>query len=185
MIVGELAGDDLPGRHGVPAQPARSVTLAGQRGRGGLAEAQRGVPGTAKIRCDPAVVRHHPPVGTGVPGAELRELGAGPLLVAPHGEPGPVGERQVHDGIGVHVLKAVFGQAKLVAGEHRAGLDEVMRGRARIVPEAGQGQFLRAGVPADVLTRFEHHAGQPCLGQVGGGNQAVVSRAGHDHVERP
>jgi hypothetical protein len=159
VLVGELASDDLPSRHGVPAQPAGPVGLAGKGGLGRLAESQRGVPGAAEIGRDPAVTCHHPPVGVGVPGAELRELGAGPFLVAPHRQPRSVAERQVRDRVGMQVLEAVVGQADFVAGEHGAGLDQVVRGRAGIVHEAGQGQLLRACVPADILPCLEQQAG--------------------------
>jgi hypothetical protein len=88
----------------------------------------------------------------------------------------------VHDGIGMQVLQAVLGQAELI--EDRARLNEVVRGRAGVVQEPRQRQLLRAGVPADILPSLQDKAGQPGPGEISGGDQAVVTRTGHDDVER-
>ena len=87
------------------------------------------------------------------------------------------------DRIGLDVGQPVLGdQAELVVAEHRVGLDQRVPGRAGVELEAGQQELLGRDAAAGRRARIEHQAAVSGPRQVGGGDQAVVARAGNDDV---
>ena len=139
-----------------------------------LAPADRRVGDGVEDRLDRVVVGDHAPVGGGVLLGELGELGAGAVDVVVLRQVGAVRERHVHHDLGMDVFEAVVAEPELVVAQHRAVLDHDMRGAARIVLEAGQRQFLGDAIAADHRAAFQHQAAVAGLGEIGGGDQAVV-----------
>ena len=174
----ELRANDVPGAHGDATPPRRAEHLVGPR-----RPTVRVVPVRAEGALRLVVVGDQPPVGVGVAAREPGELVARLVEVAPLGQGLAVAERHVDDGIRVEVLEAVvLGQAKLL--DRRARLDEVVRGRARVVVEAGERELLGGGVAADHRPRLEDEHLEARLGEIGGRDEAVVARPGDDDVDR-
>ena len=121
-------------------------------------------------------------VGGGVGRRESRQLGAGSIQVAPHGDRGAVEKRHGEDRVRMQVLEAVSIKLELVVAHQWVALDEVVRRRARIVDVAGQSQLLARSVTTNAWRAFEHQNPKARARCVGGGDEVVVARAGEDDV---
>ena len=94
-----------------------------------------------------------------------------------------VGEDDVRDGVGRHVLQSVVAlQPQLVVAQQRVRLDERVAGRAGVEAKAGQRQLLRRGAPARLRPRLEDEHLVARLREVRGRDQAVVAAARDDDV---
>ncbi len=163
-----------PGRRGQAdqAEPGQRDRVARQGGQGQRHEvAYQRVP-LRQERLDQPAVR--PRVSRAEGGGGLGD-GAGQ-----HGR-GAVGEGMRHGQFGVQPLQAVALQRH---GTERGRVDtERVRGGARVVVEAGQGQLLRTGSPAHGVARLEHGHGEAAPGQLHGSGQPVRPRTHHDRIE--
>jgi hypothetical protein len=86
----------------------------------------------------------------------------------------------VDDRIRMEVLESVVLEAELA--DRRARLDQVVRGRARVVQEARKSELLGRGVAADDRPLLEHEHLEARQREVGGGDEAVVPGACDDDV---
>ena len=118
-------------------------------------------------------------VGPGEPGHLLGRA----VPVQPHGQLLAVRERHVLHRIGLRVAQAVVGgQAELVVAQRRVDADHRVPGGAGIDAEPGQQQFLGGCPAARDGPRVQDQAAVAGLGQVAGGEQAVVPGSRHHDV---
>ena len=181
----ELAPDHVPGADRVAAQPDPPAGVLEQHLLQARPEPRRRVARAAVDQLDLVVLGHHPPVGLGVVLREARDLLAGALEVHPLRDLLSIRQGHVGHRVGLEVLEAVVGvQAQLVVGQQRVDPDERVAGRAAVDPVAGADQLLGRGAAAGDRAGVEHQALVAGLGQVGGGDQAVVPAPGHHDVRR-
>jgi hypothetical protein len=100
-----------------------------------------------------------------------------------HRDAAAVGERHDHHGIREEVPQAVASELELVVPHDRTRLEDRVRGRAKVVAEAGQRHLRCRGVAANGRGALEHEHAQPRAGEVCGGDETVVPGAGNDDVE--
>lgn len=172
LLVAEAAHQ--PGRRGQTdkTEPGQRDRVAGQRcqRQGHEVPGQRVPPGQEAL--------DQPAVRAGV----ARSEGGGGLAdrAGQHGGRA-VGERVRHGQPGMQPLQAVPLQGE--ASEGGRVDTERVRGRARVVPEAGQGQLLRARSAAHGALRLEHGDREAAAGQLHGGGQSVRPRTHYDRIE--
>ena len=160
--------------------PLRKLAEAFLQGR---PPADRRVAVGAERALRSVVVLDHPSERVGVAPGELGEFVACAVEASPLGQPSPVRKGDVHHRIRVHVLESVRAELQLVVAQRRACLNEVVRGRARVVEEAGQRQLLGRGIAAHDRPRVEHAALVARTREIRGGDERVVSAARDDDVE--
>ena len=181
----ELARDHVPGAFRNPTQPPVAVWKLGEAFLQRRPPADRRVAVSAERALRAVVVVHHSPKRLCVAARELRELLTRAVEVPPLRQRRPVRERDVRDGIRVEVLQPVVGQQpQLVVPQGRAGLDEVVRGRAGVVQEAGERQLLGGRVAAHDCARVEYAALEARTREIGSCDERVVTAARDDDVER-
>ena len=179
----ELMAHDLPGAHRGAPQPACGSRESGQHRLERRAQADRGEPVRREHVLDRVVLAEQPAVGGGIRAREPLELLARPLEIEPHGQRLAVREHHVGHRVGLQVTQPVLAlQAELVAGQHRVGLDQGVPGGAGVEPIAGQQELLAGHAATRDTSRVEHPAAVARPGEVGGGDQAVVTSAGDDDV---
>src|SRR2546423_7653890 len=133
----------------------------------------------------PLPVAEQLPIGHGIGARESRQLSTGSIQITPHRQTAAVAEWHRENRVRIEITQAVLVERQLVVAHQGIALDEVVCGGARIMEEAGQGEFLTGGVAADTTLALEHQylEASPCC--VGGRQQAVVAGAGDDDVPFP
>jgi len=96
---------------------------------------------------------------------------------------GAVRERKVHHDLRMDVFESVVAEPEFVVAQHRTILDHDVSRSARVVLEAGKRQFLRHAIAAHHRPSLQHQAAVAGLGQIGGGDQAVVPGTRDDDIE--
>jgi hypothetical protein len=71
------------------------------------------------VRFDGLVLSHHAPVGGGIFFGKLPKFRTGAIYIVPLGYITAVGERHVHDGIGIDVYKTIIAQFEFVIAKQR------------------------------------------------------------------
>ena len=183
MIVLEIVADDIPTRHRNAAQPFFAVGMFGQPLVDRLAPTDRRVGDGVEDRLDRVVVGHHAPVRGGILPGELGELVARPVDVVVLRQIGAVRERKVHHDLGMNVFQSIVTEPELVVAQHRAILDHDMGRSARVVLEARKRQLLRHAITAHDRPALQHQTAIARLGEIGGGDQAVVPGTRDDDIE--
>jgi len=180
MPAAELVPDDIPGRQHTPPLPQTATRMRRQHCVQGRTEADRSELRSAEDRFHVVVFVEEPLVGRRVRRAEPGDLRRGPVPVKPHGELLPVRERDVGDRVGVKVAQPVVRhQPKLVPGKQRVDPDQRVAGSACVDAVPGQQDLLGGGATARYVPSVEDEAPVSGLGQVTGGDQAVVPGACH------
>ena len=175
--------DDVPGRQlrDRAANPAARVLrqpLVERR-----AEAHRGELRVAERRLHLVVVGEQATVRPRVVLAEAGDLTDRPLLVQPHRELLAIGERHVGHRVWVDVAQTVvLPEAELVPGQQGVHPDQGVPGGAGVDLVAGEQDLLRSRPAARDVPRVENQAPVAGLGQVAGGDQAVVPGSGNDNI---
>jgi len=124
-----------------------------------------------------------PPVGGGVRHAEPGDLRRGSRPVQPHGELLTVGERHVGHRVRVEVAETVIpAETEFVRGQQGVDPDQRVPGRAAVDGVPGEQEFLGGRAAAGNVPRVEDQALVSGLGQVAGGDQAVVPGSGNDDI---
>ena len=183
MIVLEIVADDIPTRHRDAAQPLLAVGMFGEALVDRLAPTDRRIGDGVEDRLDRVVVGDHAPIRGGILPGELGELVAGPVDVVVLRQIGAVRERKVHHDLGMNVFQSVLSEPELVVAQHRAVLDHDMGRSARVVLEARKRQLLRDAIAAHNRPALQHQTAIARLGEIGGGDQAVVPGTRDDDIE--
>ena len=183
MIVLEIVADDIPTRHRNAAQPFLAVGMFGEALVDRLAPTDRRVGDGVEDRLDRVVVGDHAPVRGGILPGELGELVARSVDVVVLRQIGAVRERNVHHDLGMNVFQSVVAEPELVVAQHRAILDHDMGRSARVVLEARKRQLLRDAIAAHDRPALQHQTAIARLGEIGGGDQAVVPGTRDDDIE--
>ena len=179
----ELMPDHLHRGQLPPPCPDLPPRMLGEPALQRRPESHRGELGLAEDVLDLVVLVEQAEVGGGVRLGEPGHLLGGPVPVQPHGELLAVRERDVLHRIGLGVTQAVAGgQAELVAAQRRVDPDHRVPGRAGVDAEPGQQQLLGGRPAAGDRPCVQDQAPVAGLGQVAGGEQAVMPGPRHHDV---
>ena len=178
---GKLVLDHLHRRQLAAACPDPPPRVLGEHLLQRRPVAHRGELPPAEGGLDLVVVVEQATVGNGVLAGEPRHLLGGAFPVEPHGELLAVGKGHLLHRVRLHVAQPVVGdEPQFVVQQRRVDPDHGVAGGAGVDAEPGQQQFLGGRTAAGDAPCVKHQAAVPRLGQVAGGEQAVVSRSG-DH----
>src|ERR1700733_5123259 len=183
VVVLEIVANDFPLRHGRAALPEVAVGNFRQPVVQWLAEADRCEGDGFKDGAYFLELGQHPPVSGCVFLREFCELSAGAVEIAPLREPCSIRKWHVDDGIGFNVFQSVLFEIDLIVLEHGIHQDGAVRGGADIVIESAQSQLLSLDRAADYRPALEYQATIAGFGEVGRGDQAVMTCTGYHHIE--
>ena len=174
--VGGQSGEQGPGRLG--AEPPGDHRGGEQPRRQRERRERSGSQGFHHRGGQSGPVFHNPPDGTPPHVAVGTETGAGLIQRPPQRRCPAITERM--GDLDVRDDPPDPELLQLEPGEQRGGHSQRVEGRANVVPEAGQGEFLGTGAPTDGLTGFEDQDAVSVLGQHHSRRQAVGSRPDDD-----
>ena len=178
---GKLVLDHLHRRQLAAARPDPPPRVFGEHLLQRWPVAHRGELPPAEQGFDLVVVVEQTAVGGGVLAAEPGHLLGRALPVEPHGELLAVRECHLFHRVRLHVPQPVVGdEPQFVVQQRRVDPDHGVAGGAGVDAEPGQQQLLGGRTAARDAPGVKHQAAVARLGQIAGGEQAVVPRSG-DH----
>jgi len=182
VLVRESLAHGIERARVAPADRFRALGRRLERGDRGARGGRRRVPRPVLRVLDRVPVREQLLVRARVVPREARELAHGRRPVAEHRDASAVGERHHDARVGKEVAQPVRAEAQLVVPDDRTRLEDRVRARAEVVPEAGQRDLFGRRVATDRGRPLEDEHAQARAGEIRRAEERVVPGAGDDDV---